>query len=153
MRNPFTRSLSTFNFLKGWPHAPEDLVDLMARFPNFERFVMSPYWLNSDGPDGILRPQMAWLRSSADDPKLLVDFVGRIETIHQDLSTILTRIEGGPPEASPESLENLNPSDERGHTDWPPEVVKRIAHRYAEDFLAFGYDPRQVPTPCGQGVS
>ena len=140
VRNPFTRAVSTFHFLRTWEGAPEAFKATIREFASFDDYVSSDFWQNSLGPDEILRPQIHWLRASPTSSDLLVDFVGRVESIAADISTIsrtLNLTEEGAPIANVPRI-NESGSKEAGMI-WSPDAISRIVERYKQDFDAFGY--------------
>ncbi len=93
VRNPFTRALSIFNFLRKWQGYNEDFREKMLSFKDFEDFVLSRLWDKTNGPDEIFRPQIYWLSSIPGKNDIIVDFVGRLENFEEDLMKILNVID------------------------------------------------------------
>jgi hypothetical protein len=69
-----------------------------------------------------------------DDGELLVDFVGRFETLEQDFTAVCRRI------GVDCSLEHRNASTHRDYRDYyTPETKRLVAEAYARDIELFGY--------------
>lgn len=140
VRNPYARAFSIFTFLKNkfrdWPGS-----EIMDGFDDFDQFVASDFFL-TDGPDRVLRPQLFWLRTSGDDETLLVDFVGRVESIEVDLAHVVGRLAAGTEGTHNESVPHANASSDPGawRSAYAAEATRaRVAQRYARDFKSFSY--------------
>ena len=139
VRNPFSRAYSLFRFLKdrwrAWPGS-----GIMDRLNNFEKFVQSDFFA-TDGPVGLFRPQWAWLqRETGNRP--LVDFIGRIETIEDDMKKVISSIRMPlDPSTVFDSTNRINASTEP--EEWAQhlgeQVRQRIIYRYRVDFERLGY--------------
>lgn len=141
VRNPYTRLASAYHFLKAWDGLPERFRMQLDPLPDLESFLESDLWTSANpgrGPDAIFQPQARWLFSQGDNPELLVDFVGKTETLSDDLATILARI-GAPPPAQAEAPRANKSPDYSLPEVWKPEVVERIQQEYRRDFKMFGY--------------
>jgi hypothetical protein len=141
-RNPFTRTISIFTFLKEWlPRAASKGNEQAGQhWKKFQRFhsVMdmldSPYWHETDGIDRIFKPQSFW--ACDDDGKVLVDFVGAIETIEEDVGRINRRLRLKLPRFDI----NKNVSNKHDQAlDIDDHGIELIQDRYAADFSLFGY--------------
>lgn len=140
VRNPFSRSLSTYHFLRRWEGPNAEFHERMRAFNSFEQYVMSGIWEESNGPDEIFRQQVHWLRSDNEPKNQLVDFVGRVENIQTDLLKILKAIGLSKETLELDSIPILNRSEEESRSSvYTPEVVERIVDRYKLDFDVFGY--------------
>ncbi len=145
VRNPFTRALSIFNFLRKWQGYNEDFRKKMLSFKDFEEFVLSELWDETNGPDEIFRPQIYWLSSVPGKNDIIVDFVGRLENFEEDLMKILNVID--PVKSFLEKLQipQLNKSTEKGkQLNLSDEAVERIIKKYHLDFETFRY-PIEIP--------
>lgn len=136
-RNPFSRLMSIYHFLKSWDKLPEAVAREMARYDAFEDFLEGDTWIEDGGPSGIYQPQTAWLTARGDPGKLIVDFVGRQETLAQDMETIAGRIGGGVFFDTNE-MANITPSY-RKSADWTARSINRVVDRYRSDFDLLGY--------------
>jgi len=100
-------------------------------------------------PDGIFLPQITWLRSRPTSTDLIVDYVGRVETLARDLhnlSSVLLPSKAGI---------SLKASHRNRSTGTAPSVltssnvIDTIVEKYHEDFEVFDYSKepsKAVPT-------
>lgn len=147
VRDPFARAVSTFNFLRKWDGANDELTEEIRSFETFDDYVMSDIWARSDGPDHIFRPQVHWLRRSPGLPRVLPHYIGKTETIATDFRAILAAIQVPEHIALEISLKQLNVSEP---TVLPqnPKVIAKIVAKYKADFQTFGY-PTDPPSAKG----
>ena len=144
VRNPFARAVSVFNFLRTWEHLPE-ASQVIRSFSSFEDFVLSDYWMETEeGPDRMFRPQWLWLRSTRDYNDQLVEFVGKVESIKQDMAVIYQTLGIRPPVAGgrrrKRGLRRLNRSAGAVPADlYNDHVIERLLDRYGVDFDRLGY--------------
>jgi hypothetical protein len=137
VRNPWDRLYSAFNFLSRGGFHSGDLSwfeEHLARYSCFDEFVLA--WLTKETAlTGHIhfRPQHSFLCSNAGE--LLVDFVGRFESLEQDYEAVRKRIGGGA------DLQHLNSS--RHSKDYVQHFSRKAAERVAEvyrrDIELFGY--------------
>jgi Sulfotransferase family len=140
VRNPFTRATSTYNFLLNWNQLKGEVRSRIEAFGNFEEYVLSDIWNQTDGPDSIFRPQFFWLRNSIEDDTIGVRYVGKVENIESDLRSIIHQIGVEQESIFDPPLRKMNattPIEPRLLSN--PHVVDKIRRRYAVDFLHFGY--------------
>ena len=136
VRHPADRLLSTFNFLKQWDGTPADLKSKLESFPGFDEFVRSQVWKNRPGPDNIFYPQTHWL---CDKGGLLVDFVGKLETLNQSLREIIDL--AGLPKTTNTELKQLNASSGEKRFDNISVASKKLINEfYNSDFTTFDYE-------------
>jgi hypothetical protein len=136
VRNPFTRTVSAFTFLKHnfreWGES-----HVMEQFSTVEEFVTSDFF-QQPGPDRMLEPQAIWLFDKDDAP--LVKHVGHIESLESELISSAEKL-GLPPPV--ESLEKRNVSKRKGSIDTEyaltPIVREIILERYKRDFELLDY--------------
>lgn len=143
VRNPYARAQSMFHFMKRWRGNKDmDTLAFMDKMPDFRTFVLSPQF-RKQKKHRILWPQAAWLQDL--NGKLIVDIVGRVESLDDDVKRILDRLQGGAAgqEGKVEApKKNKSASDDDAlhqllKTD--AEVEERIYTAYKDDFDAFGY--------------
>jgi hypothetical protein len=143
VRNPFSRTISLFRFLKfnfrAWPRS-----DVMEKMDSLEEFVASPIF-RSRGPGGIISPQVHWLvdESGAN----CMDFIVRTETIEHDFRQIKARL--GLPEAAAPLLkrnQSKGEAEEFAAELVSGTVVDAIRSRYAADFrlLEYSKEPNEA---------
>ena len=135
-RNPFSRLLSIYHFLQNWDKLPEGDSNELRQYESFEEFLEGDLWESGHGPSGIYRPQTTWLADRNDPRQLIVDFVGRQETLVEDMIKIGARI--GDVSFDTERKANVTPSY-RKDIEWTPATIARVVARYADDFELLGY--------------
>lgn len=144
-RNPFARLQSIFHFLKTWDKLPRPERQNLAPFQTFEEFLEGGIWEQGYGPSGIYRPQCAWLTGHGQKNwGLIVDFVGRQETLADDMVRIAERISersGHQITLETDRKANVTPSYRR-QTEWTEDTIERVVKRYAVDFEVLNYPPR-----------
>ena len=142
VRNPISRCVSTFNFLKRWKGAGEKFNKSFDQFINFEDFVLSGFWDETDGPDSIFLPQSRWVYTK-NQKEILVNFIGKMENLDLSLSRVTSELK----------IVNLLTQDiphvNQGKAaitsiDFSEKVIEKILRKYSEDFSNFGYDPQNV---------
>jgi len=139
VRNPFSRCLSTYHFLKKWEGLSEDYAKKINQFKDFDEYVLSDTWAESNGPDDIFRPQMHWLKSFSKN-EVLVNFVGRVEKINEDMTFILDVINNSKIKKGLVAAPMLNTSEQSSITDIKNKaVIDKIVQKYKIDFDSFGY--------------
>jgi hypothetical protein len=130
VRNPWDWQVSMYHFLLREPTAAKHAeVKELERFEAFLEWVIetpNPY------PRGISKLQSDMLADS--DGNILVDFVGRYETITEDFWNICRRIQIQP------RLSHLNQSNHRDYrTYYTSESRKLIEKHFQADIALFGY--------------
>ncbi|MFZ2724763.1 MAG: sulfotransferase family protein [Methylococcaceae bacterium] len=140
VRNPFSRCLSTYHFLRKWEGLNPEFAKRINSFTSFEEYVLSDIWQETNGPDEIFRPQIHWLRTKINSTDILVDFVGHIETIDEDFAHIVNVI-GAPKDKQQRiQLPKLNRSEANAFSDIKNDaVIEKIINKYKIDFEVFGY--------------
>jgi hypothetical protein len=101
---------------------------VLSELPDFEDFVMR-------GPDMFERlrtPQVHYL--TADGRQ--VDFIGRTESLEDDLAQVFSRLGRATP---PLPHENVGSSGDY-RTHYTPAMRRRVAEVFADDIDAFGYE-------------
>ena len=138
VRNPFTRTLSIFNFLRQWESSDSEFNKQIRAFPDFDSYVLSDIWDQSHGPDQIFRPQTFWVSLMETEPQPLTNFVGKLETLQADLAQIGSML------GLPEHLKRLTPILKNesllpSTLSKNARVIEKIALKYEVDFRAYGY--------------
>lgn len=141
VRNPFSRCLSTYNFLRQWKGGSGHFFDRMRSFESFEEYVLSDIWDKSNGPDEIFRPQSYWVRDR-DSMRVITSYLGKVENLAADLGNVL-EVVGAPIHVIKEfSVPHLNQSLSEGSiVSREQHVIDKIALKYKIDFENFGYAP------------
>lgn len=140
VRNPYTRCLSTFYFLKKWEGGNRQLREKLQSYQSFSEYVLSDVWETTNGPDQIFLPQAYWLRERPNRDKILIQKIGKLENLETDLRDILKIIDA--PKRLTENLKvsQLNKSREEAYeTLTNAAVIEKINKKYAVDFETFEY--------------
>ncbi|MBI3156008.1 MAG: sulfotransferase family 2 domain-containing protein [Burkholderiales bacterium] len=139
VRNPFSRCLSTYHFLRRWEGSMSEFHDQMRAFKTLDEYVMSDIWEHGNGPDQIFRPQIYWLRSNQGG-QLLTSFVGKVENIAEDLRRILDVVGASWPALKLGDVPRLNQSPgESELADLSGRAIQKIQEKYRTDFELFEY--------------
>lgn len=144
VRNPYARAQSTFHFMKRWRGNKEmDRLKFIENMPDFRTFALSPK-LKRKQFHRLLWSQTQWLCD--DTGRLLVNQVGRLESLDADLAHIQTQIPGLPERPAQAALEapkrNKSDADDEALTQLlrdEPEVEQALYEAYQDDFTHFGY--------------
>lgn len=145
VRNPWSRLLSAYNYLKsgGWNADDEAWAAReIAPYRDFEAFVME--WLT---PENVMtkehfRPQYTFVCDHRG--RLEMDFVGHLETIEKDFAIVAERL------GIDAALGCENRGGEADYTAWYTEPMKRVvADVYGRDIAMFGYEFSGMRTPVG----
>lgn len=134
VRNPWDRLVSTYHFLLGggMTKSDADWARDNIRDLDFGQFVRR--WLNEQNvlTEIHFRPQNHFIAD--DHGHIMMDFVGRFETIDADFLTIATRL------GLCVNLPSGNRSDHRHYTTYYDDETRDIvASVYAKDIDMFGY--------------
>jgi len=139
VRNPYSRCISQFNYMKSRPDLREYIgMSEDCTFFNYLNLIQEKehvQWM----------PQYRFLYDS--DSNLLVDYVGKLETFENSLAFVLkainfrTHIFG----LKTYRLPHKNKSKSSLSTDLiTPESLDLVRNMYSKDFHYFGYDPDDV---------
>ena len=135
VRNPYSRAESLFHHLRQWRiWSGSEIMDSLQTLPDF---IASDFFLNHDGPDNVFRPQANWICDPGGE--VLVDYVGRFETLREDFSHVLRCI--GLEAEGASDAPHTNKSERRSLDVWTPATRAVIQKRWARDFTVFGYSP------------
>lgn len=153
VRNPYSRTLSTYNFLCKWPGCPHHLQQRLLEFGNFEDYVKSGIWKKTNGPDGIFLPQTHWTSRPSAPRHILVDRICKLEAIEAELAE-LTLVLGLGKEREAVVAPALNRSEQRyGLEGLGGGAIDMITDHYRLDFENFDYPeddcPVEAPTRAG----
>jgi hypothetical protein len=130
VRNPWDLQVSSYHHLKRErPHLVGD-----RDFETFLRYKLDParpYQYHLDTSIALQSDYLVDLHG-----KVLVDFIGRFETLNDDFITICQRIGVKPP-----ALEHKRQAKDRGGYQkyYTPETVELVARHFAADIAMFGY--------------
>ncbi len=137
VRNPWDRLVSTWSFLKGGGMNPLDrrwAEENLAQYESFENFVCEGLvraevrsWIH-------FRPQADFIAAPTDE--IMVDFVGRYETLARDFAQVAARLGSNATLAWKNSSEHAPYASY--YTQRSADVVARV---YERDAKMFGYAP------------
>ena len=133
-RNPYTRAFSTYKFLLEWKGTPIGLKNELLKFKNFSEFIESDFLLTRPGPDNIFKPQTHWATKKG---KNLLNYIGKLETINEDITHILHTILDRSP-IKKTVTPKLNSSKE-SKLNVSKKAINRINELYESDFQLFEY--------------
>jgi hypothetical protein len=137
IRNPFTRLISAYEFLKagGYDILDAKNAEVVKPYKSLEDFVMNYLTPATARANNYFRPQYCFLCDSND--KILTDYLGRFETIEEDYEYIRNKIGTGEP------LKKLNVTKAK---KLPPEqyytsdsMIRKVISIYEKDFELLGY--------------
>lgn len=137
VRDPYDRVVSAFNFLKagGMNENDKAFAERHLAGLEFGEFVerlaqdrqLLDWW--------HFRPQHSWVCSPERPDRVLVDFVGRFETIEQDFAHICARL--GMQADLPKTNASKRPT---GSAARDPAIEQMVRGIYRQDYELFAYD-------------
>jgi len=153
VRHPYSRVLSLYTYVqnqvegKGWKrHLRKIPVLKINRDPvwnwpattayletkNFSEFIRHPNLIWEPG----MKPQVDWLLDQ--DGQMLVDFIGKVESINEDFKQVMDQIG-----LDPIPLKKLNQSrpPERNIPKINEDDYQYLAKHFEQDFKVLDYDP------------
>ncbi len=130
VRNPWDWQVSMYNFILSEPtHIRHNLV---VSFGSFDRYLDWVVATDSPYPKGATKFQYETLTDS--DGRLLVDYVGRFETLAQDFAQVCHQV------GLTTRLPHLNSSQHRNYRAYYNERSQQmVAEHFATDIDLFGY--------------
>jgi len=140
VRNPYSRLLSAYRFLKKGGFCEKDRLwaeQNLAQYNSFRDFVHG--WLTEETvmEYNHFIPQFVFVCDRSLEPE--VDFIGRFETIDEDFEKICKKLNIS------RSLKNHNQGPEKeAHwsTFYSKEEFEKVSRIYRKDFELFGYSER-----------
>lgn len=138
VRDPYERVISTYKFLLNWDGTPKEIKERISKFKSIDDYIASDIWEESAGPDFIFKPQTFWLTDVNDRSKLIVDHVGKLENIDNEIAYIRSRIEGR--DVSPIETPKLNETE--GMFELSNNSIDKINKFYTRDFNFFNYNKK-----------
>ena len=130
MRNPWDWQVSYYHFiLKEETHIRHELVKSMEGFEQYLQWVIET---KNPFPKGATKLQKELITDS--DGKLIIDFIGRYETLQKDFDYVCQRLN------IQVSLPYLNQSkhgDYQGY--YNTKTIKLVEEHFQEDIALFGY--------------
>lgn len=136
IRNPWDRVYSAYKFLeKGGVNIHDrNAFDMyLSRYDNFEDFIMNGLSKGLLNKINHLRPQSDFICNKNGD--VLVDFLGRFETIGDDLSQLESHLEI----SIKLDHHNMNPKASYMQI-YTEEMISKVKQVYNRDINIFGYD-------------
>lgn len=135
VRNPWDRLVSAYHFLAQGGLNPQDTADaerFVSPYRNFNEFVANAFTDNAILDQLHFRPQYQWI---SDESGLVVDFVGRFESLQQDISRFL-ELTGLPDYRLP----HVNRAEHKDYRQYySGKSIEIVAAAYARDVELFGY--------------
>jgi len=130
VRNPWDWQVSMYNFILSEPsHIRHSLV---VSFGSFDRYLDWVVATDSPYPKGATKFQYETLTDS--DGRLLVNYVGRFETLAQDFAQVCHQV------GLTTRLPHLNSSQHRNYRAYYNERSQQmVAEHFATDIDLFGY--------------
>lgn len=133
VRNPFERINSAYNYLAGGGNGTTDLKEQakLRAFDGFDDFIINGF------ADGLLNshplflPQCNFLVGA--DEQLMVDFLGRYETLEPDFAYVANRL------GLKKKLPLVNASASREEAYCVGKAREIVARFYSQDVTMFGY--------------
>jgi hypothetical protein len=142
VRNPWDRLVSWWSMIDAHRKSIATGTPLnkfqqfvIERASTFEEFLENcdEEIVDDDGRKWIYRNQLDYLTDLSG--QIMVDFIGRFESLPQDYAFIAEKIPGG---LAP--LPHVNVSRHRHYSDYyTPALADKVARRYQRDIAAFGY--------------
>lgn len=136
VRNPWDRVLSAYTFLQqgGLSQRDEKISRFVNSYGSFEKFVMQ--WLSIDSANNLLHftPMVNYLTGINNN--LVMDFVGKYETLQDDYKKIQEILHIG----ADLPHKNASKSVTDFRSAYTPQMIDRVACIYERDINTFGYD-------------
>ncbi len=130
VRNPWDLMVSMYHFILREPKAAKH--DQVKALGSFDAFVEWAVKEPEPFPKGITRLQKEMLTDS--EGNLLVDFVGRYETLHRDFAAICEKVR------IDNTLPHLNRSQHLDYrTYYTPETRRLVEESFQADIECFNY--------------
>jgi hypothetical protein len=137
VRNPFTRLVSAYEFLKQGGGGPLDAknVQIVQPYDTLEDFVINYLTPTTAKANRYFRPQYQFICDS--DNRMLIDYIGRFESIEDDYEYIRKKIGSG----EPLKKLNITPTSKRSVKEHYLNnvVLQKVIAIYKKDFEFFGY--------------
>lgn len=143
VRNPWSRMVSWWRMVERFRDGAERGVDryldhlrrntfvagIIAEHPDFESFILRA----TEEHPRLRKPQAEFMNAGSRS----ADFVGRQETLEDDLHTIFDHLGL---EWTPLQSVNIDPGRPDYHDVYTPVTRDRVAELYAADLAAYGYE-------------
>lgn len=142
VRNPFTRLISAYEFLYGGGYSEKDkpIESIIKQYNGFDDFVVRFLTPETAQSNYYFKPQYQILCDSSD--RIMIDFIGRFETLEKDYDYIREKIGVGEP------LQKLNVTKKKrlslAEYYSSDTVIQKVVSIYEKDFELFDYS-KQLP--------
>jgi hypothetical protein len=107
----------------------------LLQYWDLDEFILNGLGREEIMGQSVFRPQLHYLAGDGAS-RAEVDFVGRYETIDEDVSALAALLGRPRPE-----LPHLNRSPTPEQASMSRQAIERVADVYARDRIAFGYEP------------
>jgi len=137
VRNPFTRLISSYEFVQSGGYGPKDekIVAIVKPYKSLGDFVMQYLTPATAKALRYFRPQHFFICDSNDH--IMVDYLGHFEELEKDYEYIREKIGVGEP------LQKLNVTKTKklsfGEYYYNDEILQKVLSIYHKDFELFGY--------------
>jgi hypothetical protein len=137
VRNPFSRLISAYEFMEngGFGESDKNIVAIVKQYPTFQDFVLNYLTPHTAKRIRHFRPQHFFVCDSSNN--IMVNFIGRFESIEQDYENIRNKIGVGEP------LKRMNATNGKRLSlniyYENPRVLNKVIEIYYKDFEIFSY--------------
>jgi chondroitin 4-sulfotransferase 11 len=137
VRSPFSRLVSAYEFMRngGYGKSDNDIVAIVKKYSTFNDFVLSYLTPYTAKKIRHFRPQHFFVCDSSNH--IMVDFVGRFESIEQDYENIRNKIGVGEPLKKINATNGKRLSLDKYYEN--PRVLNKVIEIYHKDFEIFRY--------------
>lgn len=137
VRDPISRFLSTFNFLRQWHSGDDIFFNRISSFDDINDFIKADFIFEEKIPDNMFLPQTHWV---VENDKCIVDAILKIEKIDSDLK-LLIKEKNIKFNVNNFELSKDNTSGNQGAvlTQLTEDSTVKLKSIYKEDYVYFNY--------------